>query len=118
MLPIRWNGSKGVVHFLVTTARKSLMVCACAAVPSSVRTHSAAASFLMIAFPWIPLFLVQSRHVASIARPKRTKSKPQRRPSRRIRSARHDLLVQFLIDDLHRAVDLGIGLAELMRNQL
>jgi hypothetical protein len=33
-------------------------------------------------------------------------------------SARHDLLVQFLIDDLHRAVDLGAGRAKLMGNQL
>jgi hypothetical protein len=29
-------------------------------------------------------------------------------------SARHDLLVQFLIYDLDRAVDLGIGHAQLM----
>jgi hypothetical protein len=29
-------------------------------------------------------------------------------------SACHDLLVQFLIHDLHRAVDLGIGHAQLM----
>src|SRR6202021_2451809 len=38
-------------------------------------------------------------------------------PSRRALPAHHDLLVQLLIHDLHRAVDLGIGLAELMRNQ-
>ena len=42
---------------------------------------------------------------------------PRRRPSLRTRSTYHDLLVQLLIDDLHRAVDLGIGLAELMRDQ-
>src|SRR6266513_2183867 len=35
----------------------------------------------------------------------------------RARSARHDPLVQFLIHDLDRAVDLGIGHAELMRDQ-
>ena len=34
--------------------------------------------------------------------------------SRRAGSARHDLLVQFLIYDLDRAVDLGIGHAQLM----
>ena len=33
-------------------------------------------------------------------------------------AARHDLLVQFLIHDLDRAVDLGAGRAELMRDQL
>src|ERR1700712_2746659 len=33
-------------------------------------------------------------------------------------SAGDDLLVQFLIDDLHRVVDLGTGRAELMRDQL
>ena len=38
--------------------------------------------------------------------------------NRRALPAHHDLLVQLLIDDLHRAVDLGIGRAELMRNQL
>src|ERR1700692_3475199 len=38
--------------------------------------------------------------------------------SRRAGAARHDLLVQFLVDDLDRAVDLGIGHAELMRDQL
>jgi hypothetical protein len=32
--------------------------------------------------------------------------------------ARHDPLIQFLIHDLDRAVDLGIGDAKLMRNQL
>jgi hypothetical protein len=41
-----------------------------------------------------------------------------RRPhSCRPRSAHHDLLIQLLIHDLDRAVDLGIGFAELMRNQ-
>src|ERR1700676_4086180 len=38
--------------------------------------------------------------------------------SRRAGSARHDLLVQFLIYDLDRAVDLRIGHAKLIRNQL
>src|SRR5579872_5866977 len=33
-------------------------------------------------------------------------------------AARHDSLVQFLIDDVDRVVDLGIGQAELMRDQL
>src|ERR1700722_20759046 len=42
---------------------------------------------------------------------------PPRPTSRRPRSAHHNLLVQFLIDDLDRAVDLGIGRAELMRDQ-
>src|SRR5580704_3946490 len=49
MLPISWNGSNGVVHFLVSAARKSLTVWACAPVVISARAHSAAASFLMIA---------------------------------------------------------------------
>jgi toxin ParE1/3/4 len=40
------------------------------------------------------------------------------RPLLRAGSARHDLLVQFLIDGLHRAVDLGAGHAELIGNQL
>jgi hypothetical protein len=37
-----------------------------------------------------------------------------RAASRPAGSALHDLLVQFMIDDLDRAVDLGIGHAELM----
>src|ERR1700760_4636301 len=49
MLPISWNGSNGVVHFLVTAARKSLTVWACAPVVTSASAHSAAASFFMIA---------------------------------------------------------------------
>src|SRR5689334_15453959 len=36
----------------------------------------------------------------------------------RPRSTRHDLLVQFLIDGLDRAVDFGAGCAELMGDQL
>ena len=39
-------------------------------------------------------------------------------PSLRAGATRHDLLVQFLIDGLHRAVDLGTGRAELIGNQL
>src|SRR6478735_3238521 len=38
--------------------------------------------------------------------------------SRRAGTAYHDSLVQFLIDDLDRAVDLVVGHAELMRDQL
>src|SRR5713101_9923798 len=38
--------------------------------------------------------------------------------SRRAGTTHHDLLIQFLIHDLDRAVDLGIGHAKLMRNQL
>jgi hypothetical protein len=37
--------------------------------------------------------------------------------SRRAGSALHDLLVQLLVDDLDGAIDLGIGLAELVRDQ-
>lgn len=40
------------------------------------------------------------------------------RALRRAGPATHDLLVQLLIDDLDRAVDLGIGRVEVMRNQL
>ena len=39
-------------------------------------------------------------------------------PLRRAGSAGHDLLVQLLVDGLHRAVDLGAGRAELIGNQL
>src|SRR5579872_1119127 len=35
----------------------------------------------------------------------------------RARSAHHDSLIQFLIDNVDRVVDLGIGHAELMRDQ-
>ena len=38
--------------------------------------------------------------------------------SRRAGSARHNPFIQFLIDDLDRAVDLGIGHAKLIRDQL
>jgi hypothetical protein len=38
-------------------------------------------------------------------------------PSRRALAALHDPLIQFLIHNLHRAINLGIGHAELMRNQ-
>ena len=38
--------------------------------------------------------------------------------SRRAGRVRRDALIQFLIDDLHRTVDFGIGYAKLMRNQL
>ena len=38
--------------------------------------------------------------------------------SRRTGSARYYPLIEFLIDDLDRAVDLGIRLAKLMRNRL
>jgi len=38
--------------------------------------------------------------------------------SRRGGRLRRDALIQFLIDDLDRTVDFGIGCAELMRNQL
>ncbi len=38
--------------------------------------------------------------------------------SRRAGRVRRDALIQFLIDDLYRAVDFGIGCAKLMRNQL
>src|SRR5439155_9592148 len=38
--------------------------------------------------------------------------------SRRAGSTRHDELVQFLIDDLDRTVDFGVGYAKLMRNEL
>jgi hypothetical protein len=47
-----------------------------------------------------------------------TNSQQKRRMSRRAGSAFDDPLTQFLIDDLDRAVDLGIGHAKLMRNQL
>ena len=39
-------------------------------------------------------------------------------PLLRPRSARHDLLVQLLIDGLNRPVDFGAGRAELVRDQL
>jgi hypothetical protein len=38
--------------------------------------------------------------------------------SLRAERIRRDALIQFLIDDLYRAVDFGIGCAKLMRNQL
>ena len=38
--------------------------------------------------------------------------------SRRAGPGRRDALIQFLIDDLDRAVDFCIGYAKLMRNQL
>jgi hypothetical protein len=38
--------------------------------------------------------------------------------SRRVGRVRRDALIQFLIDDLDRTVDFGIGCAKLMRNQL
>src|SRR5882757_11186302 len=38
--------------------------------------------------------------------------------SRRAGTTRHDLLIQFLIHDLDRAIDLGTGHAKLMRDQL
>src|SRR6266568_2661444 len=37
---------------------------------------------------------------------------------RRAGTTRHDLLIQFLIHDLDRAIDLVIGHAKLMRDQL
>src|SRR3954463_2460447 len=37
--------------------------------------------------------------------------------SRRAGRIRRDTLIQFLIDDLNRTVDFGIGCAKLMRNQ-
>src|SRR5689334_16104109 len=49
MLPMSWNGSNGAVHFCMTVARKSLMVCACAPVVRNASAHSAAVSFLMVA---------------------------------------------------------------------
>src|SRR5258705_131573 len=58
MLPMSWNGSNGAVHFTMTAARKSLMVCACAAGANNANAHSAAVSFLMIclvSFTWIAL---------------------------------------------------------------
>jgi len=39
-------------------------------------------------------------------------------PSRRAGSARHNFFIELLIYDLDRAVDLGIGYAKLVRNQL
>ena len=45
-------------------------------------------------------------------------SNDNRSTSQRARSAYQDLLIEFLIYDLDRAVDLGIGHTELMRNQL
>jgi hypothetical protein len=43
---------------------------------------------------------------------------PDGNVSRQAGTTRHDLLIQFLIDDLDRAIDLGVGHAELMRDQL
>ena len=40
------------------------------------------------------------------------------RGSPRAVAARHDLLVQLLVDDVDGAIDVGIRLAELMRDQL
>ena len=51
----------------------------------------------------------------SRARPRRPQSTG---PSLRAGAARHDLLVQFLIDGLDGPVDLGTGHAELIGNQL
>src|ERR1700754_3565273 len=40
MLSIRWNGSKGAVHFAVTAVKKSLTVCACTPVAISAIAHN------------------------------------------------------------------------------
>src|SRR3954453_4657294 len=58
MLPMSWNGSNGAVHFLVTTARKSLTVCACAPVARNASAHSAAVSFFMVCLPGLFLQIV------------------------------------------------------------
>src|SRR6478609_7541637 len=58
MLPMSWNGSNGVVHFLVTAARKSLTVCACAPVARNASAHSAAVSFFMVCLPGLFLQIV------------------------------------------------------------
>src|SRR5579872_5768402 len=49
MLPISWNGSNGVVHFLVTSARNSLTDCACTPVAISAAAHTTAVNILIVA---------------------------------------------------------------------
>src|ERR1700760_404043 len=57
MLPIRWNGSNGAIHFGITAARKSFTVCACTAPATSTSAQNAAAVNFFIGF--LPLLFLE-----------------------------------------------------------
>src|SRR3954447_19978123 len=76
MLPMSWNGSNGAVHFLVTTARKSLTVCACAPVARNASAHSAAVNFFMVCLPGLFLQVVLADCSCRLDRARPSRGRP------------------------------------------